>query len=450
MTGYDAVMDLSLHSAKVARIADQVASLSALAEPVHIAKGGVHHVVPVPSDARFKSRALDASSLGEIIEIDATRNVCVAEAGVTFAELLETTLPLGLMPAVVPELEGITIGGAVSGCSIESTSFRYGGFHDTCLEYEIVTGDGRVLNCSREHDPLIFDMMHGSYGTLGLLTLLTFRLVSAKPYVRMEYLRFPSATELIAEVQERCRSGEDDFIDAIVHSPDEFVLCLGTMCDSAPFTSNYRKTGIYYKSSRTKDEDYLSTEDYCFRYDTDAHWLTRSVPPLQWRPVRALLGPLFLGSTNLIKWSKRLDKVLGLKKRPDVVVDVFIPAPRFEEFCDWYQREFDFFPLWVVPYRMPEPYPWLDDDRVAGLGEDLMIDCAVYGKRNNHPHVDLSELLENKTHELGGVKTLISRNHYTRERFWSIYNSTNYYSVKEKTDPQGLFADLYEKFHRVG
>jgi FAD/FMN-containing dehydrogenase len=443
-------VDLTSHSAKVARIADQVSSLSASAEPVHIAKGGVHHVVPVPSDARFRSRALDASSLDEIIDIDTATNVCVAEAGVTFAELLEATLPRGLMPVVVPELEGITIGGAVSGCSIESTSFRHGGFHDTCLEYEIVTGDGRVLTCSREHDPLIFDMMHGAYGTLGLLTLLTFKLVPAKPYVRMEYRSLPSAAAVMGELDKRIGVGDVDFIDAIVHSPDEFVLCLGTMVDSAPSTSNYRRTGIYYKSTRLREEDYLTTQDYCFRYDADAHWLTRSVPPLQWKPVRAVLGPLFLGSTNLIKWSNRLDKILGLRKRPDVVVDVFIPASKFDEFCGWYQQEFDFYPLWVVPYLMPEPYPWLNADMVERLGDELMIDCAVYGKRNNHPQVDLSALLEAKTYELGGVKTLISRNHYTRERFWSIYNAANYYSVKEKTDPQGFFADIYEKFHHVG
>ena len=443
-------MTRTSHAAKVDRIAARVASLSAGGDPIHIAKGGVHHVVPVPSDSRFRSRPLDVSSLTEILEVDTTNQICVAEAGVTFSQLLEATLSHGLMPVVVPELEGITIGGAVSGCSIESTSFRHGGFHDTCLEYEIVTGDGRVLTCSREEEPLIFDMVHGSYGTLGLLTRLTFRLMPAKRFVRLDYRRFPTASAFIYALRERCAEADFDFVDAIVHGPDEFVLCLGTMCDSAPYTSNYRRVGIYYKSTRTKDEDYLPTEDYCFRYDADAHWLTRSVPPLQWRPVRALLGSLILGSTNLIKWSKRLDRILGLKKRPDVVVDVFIPGRRFEDFFAWYENALDYFPLWVVPYAMPAPYPWLDPAQLERLGDDLMIDCAVYGMRNNHPEHDYSEMLEDKTFELGGVKTLISRNHYSRERFWSIYNAHNYYSVKEKTDPQGLFADLFEKFHRVG
>lgn len=404
----------------------------------------------MPSDARFRTRPLDVSSLTDIIEIDTDREVCVAEAGVTFADLLEETLKHNLMPAVVPELKGITIGGAVSGCSLESTSYRYGGFHDTCLEYEIVTGDGRVLTCSNEQDPLIFEMIHGSYGTLGLLTRLTFKLVPAKPFVRMEYRSFDSAQALLSEMKERSDAKDFDFIDAIVHARNEYVLCLGTLSESAPYASDYVRQGPYYKSTRKKADDYLTTEDYCFRYDADAHWLTRTVRPLEWKPVRTAVGRFFLGSTNLITWSRRLDKVLGLRKRPDVVVDVFIPSRRFVEFCDWYEQEFNYFPLWVVPYAMPEPYAWLSPQQVERSDDDLMIDCAVYGMRNNRPNVDLSELLEEKTYELGGVKTLISRNHYSKERFWDIYNASNYYAVKEKTDPSGLFADLFEKLHRVG
>src|SRR5690606_6027705 len=105
-------------------------------EPVHIDKGGVHHVVPLPSDPRFRSRPIDVSALRRIVEIDRDARRCTAEPGVTFAQLVDATLPQGLVPAVVPELEGITVGGAVAGCAVESMSYRVGGFHDTCRELE--------------------------------------------------------------------------------------------------------------------------------------------------------------------------------------------------------------------------------------------------------------------------------------------------------------------------
>jgi hypothetical protein len=158
---------------------------------------------------------------------------------------------------------------------------------------------------------------------------------------------------------------------------------------------------------------------------------------------------VFLGSTNMIRWSGRLAPVFGLKRRPDVVCDYFIPAARVPEFYDWYVGELAYFPLWVVPYRVPRPYPWMSDAHRARFTGDLYLDLAVYGMPNGDPAIDRSAQLEDKTWELGGIKTLISRNHYTAERFWSIYDEGRYRAVKSRLDPNGVFRDLYEKLHWV-
>src|SRR5262249_4986237 len=156
----------------------------------------------------------------------------------------------GLIPTVVPELEGITPGGAVAGCSVESMSWRYGGFHDSCDEYELVSGAGEVLTVSREREPHLFHMMHGAYGTLAILTRLAFALVPAQRYVRLEYLRFSTLEAFEAELHARIAAGDHPFIDGIAHGPDELVLCLGAFADAAPYTSDYRWLDIYYKSTR--------------------------------------------------------------------------------------------------------------------------------------------------------------------------------------------------------
>jgi hypothetical protein len=230
------------------------------------------------------------------------------------------------------------------------------------------------------------------------------------------------------------------------------VLCLGNFVDDAPKVSSYRGTGIYYKSTARLKEDTLTTFDYCFRYDTECHWLSRTVPPLEWKLVRATLGRFFLGSTNMIKWSNRLEKIIGLKKRPDVVCDVFIPQNRFGDFYRWYEKTFDYWPLWIVPYRVPKLYDWISPEHqkrmLAQMPDLLMIDCAVYGKPNGESDRDYSELLERKTFELDGIKTLISQNHYTPEQFWKVYHRDNYESAKRALDPRKLFPSVYEKFHR--
>ncbi len=437
------------HQRDVERIVEQVRVRAAAKQPVHIDKGGVHHVVPIPGDRRFTGSRIDISSLRRILHVDVAERLALIEPGVTFADLVRHTLPLGLCPMLVPELEGITVGGAVAGCSVESMSHKLGGFHDGCLEYEVITGDAELLRCSRETEPLAFEMVHGSYGTLATLTALVCRLVPAKAHVRMTYETYPDATAYLAAMR-RHSDGGTTFIDGIIHGPNQFVLCLAEFVDHAPYVSSYRGAEIFWPSTATRKEDFLTTFDYFFRYDTECHWMTRTIPPLTWKPVRRLVGRWFLGSTNLITWSGRLAKILAFKKRPDVVVDVFIPSRRFVDFADWYAADYKFWPMWVVPYRMMTGrYPWLNPTHWARMNDDLMIDCAVYGKPNSDPAVDQSQVLEEATFRFDGIKTLISRNHYSKDRFWSIYDKDNVAAAKRRLDPHGLFPDLYDKAHRV-
>lgn len=439
--------DIIAHEDKVTRVCKQVKMRAADRQPVRLQKEAVSHLVPNPYDRSGRLPRIDIKPLNQILHIDKDKRICVAEPGVTFADLVDATMRHGLIPHTVPELKGITVGGAVSGCSIESMSYRYGGFHDSCMEYEVVTGKGEVITCSPEQNSDIFHMIHGSYGTLGIITKVAFRLLPARPYVRMEYVSFGDFDGFWGFLSERCAHADFDFVDAIIHTKDHLVVCLGRMVDEAPYLSRYDWLRIFYKSTAARREDYLTLPDYFFRYDTECHWLTKTVPLMETLPVRLLLGRFVLGSTNLIKWSRRLRHIMRLKRRPEVVVDVFIPRKRFKDFFEWYKRDYSFYPLWIVPYRAPEIYPWIGKEYSKGMEGTLFIDCAVYGKLNNEPDIDYSEILEKKTIELNGIKTLISRNHFDEETFWKVYNRDNYDSVKLRTDPANLFNDLYKKFN---
>ncbi len=68
------------------------------------------------------------------------------EGMTTYEAFVDETLRHGLLPTVVPQLKTITVGGAVSGVGIESSSFRYGLVHETVEEMEILTGNGRIVD----------------------------------------------------------------------------------------------------------------------------------------------------------------------------------------------------------------------------------------------------------------------------------------------------------------
>jgi FAD/FMN-containing dehydrogenase len=429
------------HRQKVARIAEQLRA-HPRGRPVSLRKKAVSHQVPKARDLRRGDPKIDIADLTEILLIDPVRRICVAESGVTFVDLVDATLVHGLVPIIVPELKTITVGGAVAGCSIESMSFVHGGFHDTCLEYEVISATGEVLVCTPDNEHrLVFQMMHGTFGTLGIVAKLTFKLVPARPYVKLRYETYDSLAAYQAAILRHFEARDIDFMDGIIHSPSCYVLCAGDFVDAAPYTSDYRWMKIYYQSTRTRTEDYLTTPDYFFRYD-------RGVTNV--RP-RSFLGRLLLGriltSTQWLRLGERLRWLLR-SERPTVTLDVFVPFSRVPAFLAWYEREFGFYPLWCVPYRRVRDYEWLDDSFYAALRDPLFLDLAIYGMRQRGAK-NYHRVMEDKLRELGGVKTLIAHNYYGEAEFWTIWNKPNYDAVKQITDPENLFRDLYTKTCRA-
>jgi FAD/FMN-containing dehydrogenase len=430
-----------LHAHKVERIAAQLRAHDAT-RPVSLRKLAPPHQVPKGADLRRRDPKIDISDLTQIIDIDPVHRVCVAESGVAFVDLVHASLAHGLVPMVVPELETITIGGAVSGGSLESSSFRVGGFHDTCLEYEVITATGDVVTARPDNEhALLFQMMHGAFGTLGILSKLTFRLAPARPFVRLDYETYVTVDDYRGAIRRHFEAEDVDFMDGIIHGPDRLVLCVGRFVDTAPYTSKYDWTQVYYQSTAKRLCDYLTTPDYFFRYDRGV----TNVHPKSFIG-RLVLGKL-AGSHHVLGLADRLP-FLFRSKHPTITLDVFLPFSKLTEFMTWYERELDYFPLWCVPYRRVRDYEWLDDRFYAGLEDQLFLDIAIYGMKQPRG-VNVHRRIEEKLMELGGVKTLISHNYYSREEFWSIWNKRNYDRVKELTDPRNVFRDLYTKTCRA-
>ena len=99
-----------------------------------------------PTSNLFRPRAktqqtkLPLREFNQIINIDTEKQLVEVEGMTTYENLVEETLKHGFIPAVVPELKTITIGGAATGIGIEATSFKYGFVHETIEEIEILTG----------------------------------------------------------------------------------------------------------------------------------------------------------------------------------------------------------------------------------------------------------------------------------------------------------------------
>src|SRR3954468_20662445 len=263
---------------------------------------------------------LDADGFSGVLSVDVERRTADVGGMTTYEDLVDATLPFGLMPLVVPQLKTITLGGAVTGLGIESTSFRNGMPHESVSEMDILTGDGRVVTArpEGEHRDLYYGFPN-SYGTLGYALRLRIELEPVQPYVALEHRRHRSLEALVDDLVKQCAGGAD-FVDAVVFGRDDAVVTLGRFSDTAPYTSDYTKDAIFYRSWQERTHDYLTVRDFLWRWDTDWFWCSRAFgaqnPLLRkvW-PRRYLRSDVYwkiVAAENRYGIQRRIDHLRGL------------------------------------------------------------------------------------------------------------------------------------------
>jgi FAD/FMN-containing dehydrogenase len=398
-------------------------------------------------------RRLDVRSLTEVLEVDPVQGTVDAEGMVPYEKLADACLTHGVMPAVVPQLKTITLGGAVAGVGIEATSFRAGLVHETVEELEVLTGDGRVLTCTaaNEHADLFFGFPN-SYGTLGYALRVKSRTLPVKPFVRVEHQPFDDARPYFAAVERACADRAADFIDGTMFAPDRLYLTLATFADAAPYTSDYSFEHIYYRSIAERRQDWLTARDYLWRWDTDWFWCSKNL--LAQNPlVRRLYGRAHLGSrtyTKIMRWNSRvgltrtLDRWRGVHGE-SVIQDVDVPIEHAPEFLEFLARTIGIWPVWMCPIG---PRCHAARFTLYPMEERWYVNFGfwdVVRRREAHERGHFNRLIEREVARLGGIKSLYSESFFTREEFDAAYGGREYRALKAKYDPGGRFPALYDK-----
>jgi FAD/FMN-containing dehydrogenase len=385
---------------------------------------------------------IDVRSFDRVLAIDPERMTANVEGMITYETLVDQTLKYGLLPAVVPQLKTITVGGAVSGLGIESSSFKFGLVHETIEKMEILLGDGRLLTCSCREHPDIFYGFPNSYGTLGYALGLTIRLIPAKPYVHLTHTRFTNPESYFARIVERANSAVD-YLDGTIFSRGEMYLTEGEFLDHAPAVSDYTYMDIYYKSIQRKPEDWLTAKDYIWRWDTDWFWCSK-----HFHVQKPALRRLFKWALN----SRTYQRIMRLSYSvlPDsggtesVIQDVDIPIGRASEFFDFLLSEIAITPVWMCPFKTRDAArTWDLSPLQAG---QMYVNFGFWDViPSTHEKGYFNRKIERKTMELGGAKGLYSSAWYDETEFWSIYDQPRYTQLKQTYDPHGVFPDLYSK-----
>lgn len=399
-----------------------------------------------------KTNKIDVRQFNEVVAIDAENHVAEVEGMTTYENLVKACLKHSRLPSVVPELKSITVGGALAGGAIESSSFRHGLVHENILEFEVLLGDGEVIKCrpDNEHRDLFYGFPN-SYGTLGYALKVKLKLVPIKPYVKLSHRRFTNAELFFTALEKLCNSNQADFVEGVIFKDNDLYLSQGEFTDTAPHISNYKYRKIYYKSIAKNATDYLTAKDYIWRWDPDWFWCSRFF--YMENPVlRLLFGKLLLKSTsywkirNFVNRNSLTRNILEKMQRntESVIQDVQIPIQHAAKFLEFFQKNIGIRPIWVCP-TMPHKtknqfsfYPLDPNTLYINFG---FWDVVTTDKEDGH----YNRLIENKVRELNGYKGLYSNSYYTEKEFWTIYDHETYQTLKKKYDPKNRLGNLYQK-----
>ena len=124
------------------------------------------------------------------------QHTVTVEGSVTMHQLCNYLLPLGYLPALTCEGEYFTIAGLINGFGIQSSSHRYGLFHDTVTELEIILANGDIIiaNNTNQYEDIFFTIP-GSFSTIGIIVSATIKLIPATQTVCSRITRYNTLQE---------------------------------------------------------------------------------------------------------------------------------------------------------------------------------------------------------------------------------------------------------------
>lgn len=396
-----------------------------------------------------KDKFVDVSRLDRVIEINTAENYAWVEPNVPMDKLVEKTLEHRLVPLVVMEFPGITVGGGIQGGAGESSSFKHGLFNEICSEYEIVLGNGELITASPTQNQDLFYGTACSYGSLGIITLVKLRLIPAKGFVRLEYHTVKSFDEAINLTDKKVGEA-GQFIDAILFEKNRGAIMVGNFTDKndLPISTFSKASDEWFyihadKISKRHSfyEEIISIRDYLFRYDRGAFWMGKYGFTFLRVPFNRFTRFVF----NTFCKTRELYQSLHAANFSQryLIQDIGVPKKSAAKLLEYVADVLHIYPIWFVPLRTATK----EKLAVSFLQTDLVISVGVWGEINQNysRFVEINRELEKAISDLGGRKWLYAHQYYSREEFWKIYDHAWYNALREKYFANAVFPDIYDK-----
>ncbi|KAI1338255.1 hypothetical protein F5Y15DRAFT_137054 [Xylariaceae sp. FL0016] len=450
---------MDTHDVAVSHISARVKGFYATQKAFRVYHGATNSTRAVAKD---RDNIVDTSNLNHVLSVDKASKTAFVEPNVPMDHLVAATVKEDLVPLVVMEFPGITVGGGFSGSAGESSSCKHGPFDNTIVSIEIVLPDGEIVKASKTEKPDLFWGAASAFGTLGIVTLLEVQLRDAGEYVELTHHPMSTMNEANTTIQKEVAKESVDYVDGIVFSTSSIVVCSGRMVKQVPAGDkaqirryvNRRDPWLYLDVQKramgaTKPVvDYVPLVDYLFRWDRGGFWVASYAYKYFFTPFNRITRYALDSFMHARVMYHALHKS-GLSDTY-IIQDVGVPYASVEEFYQWLHDNLNIYPLWLCPIRVrrdaPDSHHGLHADFADPTRPEFMLNFGVWGPGPDDYEelVRLNRAIEQKVHDLGGNKTLYAQAYYTEDEFWESYNRPAYDEVRAKYHASHL-PSVYDK-----
>lgn len=395
------------------------------------------------------------NNFNRIIDVNLTEKYVVAEPNVSMEQITDHLLNLKdgpYMLPVTPEFKHITIGGAVNGLGIESSSCKYGLFEKIIFKYEIVLTDGKIVEATPDNEYKdLFYAISGSYGTIGILTKIYLKIIPTELYVKVNYTVYENTSEIEKIFN---NSNNIEFLEGLV-LPEKCIVSVAKpvkisyydwLFNTSNFNYFYSKWYYNHITEITNNykeySEFIPIKDYLFRWDRGAFWFgSNRLECNLWN--RIVYGSQ-LTSKKLYERAKK--KNVYEREKRKVVQDLLVPLDNMCHFIEEVKSITSIYPIWLCPIKT---FRDENEETIFSLPNNgkIYVDVGVYGgwKEPEKHFLKKNQDIEKKLNENRGIKFLCNMNYYDKELFWNIYDKSKYMEIKRKYDHKDNLLDIYDK-----
>lgn len=437
------------HDNAVAIISADVRQFYEQREPFRIYHGSTNSTRPASHDRR-----IDTSGLTNILNVNVESKVVEVEPNVPMDRLVEETLKYGLLPPVVMEFPGITVGGGFAGTAGESSSFKHGFFDRIVNWTEMVLANGDVVTTSETENSDLFHGAAGTLGTIGVTTLLELKLIDARKYVEVTYHPVCGMSDVMEKIQEATDDPSNDYLDGILFSLNRGVIVTGRLTDELEEGTKVqrfaRATDPWYYiyvsriqfNGTSPVREAVPLVDYLFRYDRGAFWVGAYAFKYFHTPFNRVTRWLLDTFMHTRVMYHALHE--SGQSKQYIIQDLALPYSTASEFVEYVDEEFKIYPIWLCPLKQSPDVSLHPHSSRRSLdsspSHDMLLNVGVWGpgSRDSSSFVQVNRRLEAKVRELSGMKWLYAMAYYTEEEFWEIYDRKWYDGLRARYDATSL------------